>query len=1105
MNYVRGTVATSDDVSLPSPVTVARCAYTPTLPNVLADGGLSCAMKLGSPTGATADAEAIAALFPKMYGQPAVSFEATDAPSPTSSSTPLVVGVVLSGGQAPGGHNVIAGLYDYVVKRCGGTLHGFLGGPRGIFDGNSVVLDDATIDAFRNTGGFDMIASGRDKIHSPEQFAACVAYCTQLGLQGVVVIGGDDSNTNACMLAEHFAACGSGIQCVGCPKTIDNDLKNEFVPVSFGFDTACKVYSEMIGNVALDALSTRKKWHWIRVMGRSASHIALECGLQTQPNICLVGEEVEALGLTLAQVTAQIVDVVVARCAAGKDFGVALVPEGLIEFIPEIGTLISEINEIIPALAAEGVASPQPADVTPRLTAPSAAVFTYLPASIAQQLLLDRDSHGNVMVSAIETEKLLCECVEVELRARADYSGKFTCQFHYFGYEGRSAHPSKFDCDYCYALGFNAGLLLAKGCSGLISSVGNLSAPPAEWTAGGTPLTMLMNMERRSGHDKPVIKKALTELGGKPFAVLAANREVWAAEDCYRTPGPIQFSGAGSDEITLTLLYELEYRASLAAGASEADAAKAPPAGTSAPQVTDAPIPRKPGDASAVTTARRTAAAPEVPPLFAGGKSPVPAAGQRIARGEQDVAALKRIFPATYGLTAPPIVELEAALEARGSGADPVRIGVVFCGRQSPGGHSIVSGIFDCLNPVGVASRGELIGFVNGTVGMSKGNHVVVTRELVDLYRNMGGYDMLGRSKDKMGTPALLDAITATCTSLKLSGLVCIGGNYTIADTAKVAEHLATHQTGAVKTSAIAVPTTIDGDVTNAFVETTVGFDTASRCCATLVGNMAIDSNSAKKYWLFLRCMGRVGSHITLESALQTRPNAILIGEEIRAQHKTLDQIISELADLVLRRRAAGKNFGVVVVPEGLLTFIPEVQGLIREIVAGKTTDQLSPWHRALFQSMPDYIQVQLQREVEATSGSVQLSAIETERLIASLVKDELEKRGKLGKYKSITHFFGYQARCSFPTLFDASYGTTLGMTAVSLIGGKCNGYIACCRNLKQEVSQWQPFGVPIGSLLDVDHSESIAYYAPDLVDVTTEGRAYKLLCAHRAAWAMGE
>jgi 6-phosphofructokinase 1 len=1056
-----------------------------------------------------------------MYGQGAVAFvPSVKGASPpakkakqngTAYGSPLCIGVVLSGGQAPGGHNVIAGLYDYVVKQMGGTLHGFRNGPRGIFDGDSVELDDATIDAFRNTGGFDMIASGRDKIHSPEQFAACVAYCTKLGLQGVVVIGGDDSNTNACMLAEHFAACGSKIQCIGCPKTIDNDLKNASVPVSFGFDTASKVYAEMIGNVALDALSTRKKYHWIRVMGRSASHIALECALQTQPNICLIGEEVEALGLTLAQVTQQIVDTVVARYAAGKDFGVALVPEGLIEFIPEIGALISEINDIIPALAEEGNSAPQPDDVTPRLSAPSAKVFTYLPASIAQQLLLDRDSHGNVMVSAIETEKLLCECVETELAARADYNGKFTCQFHYFGYEGRSAHPSKFDCDYCYALGFNAGLLLARGCSGLISSVGNLSAPPSEWTAGGTPLTALMNMERRSGHDKPVIRKALTELDGKPFAVLAANRARWAADDCYRTPGPIQFSGAGSGDITLTLLYELEQRAAIAAGMSKADAAAAPPTPISAMLVAGAPIPRTPGQNSAVTVRRRAAGPATVPPLLIGSAAVAVTPGQCIARGAQDTAALKRLFPTTYaksasvgGFVGPPIVELVAGASGADAGA-AVRIGVVFCGRQSPGGHNIISGLFEALHPHGGVSRGELVGFINGTDGLSAGNHIVVTRELVDLYGNMGGYDMLGRSKDKMCAPGQLAAITATCTKLALSGLVCIGGNYTIADTAAVSEYLAANQTGAVRTTAVAVPVTIDGDVTNEFVETTVGFDTASRCCATLVGNMAVDSNSAKKYWLFLRCMGRVGSHITLESALQTRPNAILIGEEIRAQHKTLDQIIGELADLVLQRRAAGKNFGVVMVPEGLLTFIPEVQGLIREIVAGKSKDELSPWHRALLESMPEYIQRQLRREVEGTSGSVQLSAIETERLIASLVEGELIKRGKLGKYKSITHFFGYQARCSFPTLFDASYATTLGMTAVALIRGGCNGYLASCRNLKEDLTRWQPFGVPIVSLLDVDHAENTAFYAPDLVDVSPQGRAFKLLCAHRDVWAMGK
>jgi diphosphate--fructose-6-phosphate 1-phosphotransferase len=533
----------------------------------------------------------IQAKFPTLFGQRSVDFVAKvdgdeetevhfshksrDLVPPAHVEGPLRVGVVLSGGQAPGGHNVIAGLYDWVVKEQGGTLFGFKNGPIGVMNGDVVELDDATIDFYRNMGGFDMIGSGRDKIHSPQQFAASLKHCEALQLNGVVVIGGDDSNTNACLLAEYFKANATpgGLRCavLGCPKTIDNDMKNEYVPVSFGFDTACMVYSEQIGSVALDALAEKRTYHWVRVMGRSASHIGLECTLQTQPNFSFVGEEVRANTLTLQDLAKDVADIIVARFAHGKAYGVGIIPEGLIEFIPEVGALIAEISDVV----ADGDFD------AARLSTASRKVFEYLPTKFAEQLLLDRDSHGNVNVSGIETEKLLSQCVAQELAARGAAgdlgahaaAASYDAAFHFFGYEGRSALPSQFDCDYCYALGFNAGLLCSRGFTGMISSVGDLDKPVAEWSCGGMPHTNMMNVERRSGGDKCVIKKALTELDGLPFLTWKAQREEWARSDAYRAPGPMQFSGPTASNCSITLQLEYEQKRGVAAASPKRDLA----------------------------------------------------------------------------------------------------------------------------------------------------------------------------------------------------------------------------------------------------------------------------------------------------------------------------------------------------------------------------------------------------------------------------------------------------------------------------------------------------------------------------------------------------
>lgn len=535
-----------------------RAAYQPKLPK-----GLQGAVKVqeGEPTQSVGDQEEIKKLFPNTYGMPLVEF----VPGDEAMSQKINVGVILSGGQAPGGHNVISGIFDAVKKlNPENKLYGFLMGPGGLVDHNYKELTAEIIDDYRNTGGFDMIGSGRTKLEKEDQFEKGLEIIRELGINAIVIIGGDDSNTNACVLAEYYAAKNYGVQVIGAPKTIDGDLKNDQIETSFGFDTATKTYSEVIGNIERDANSARKYWHFIKLMGRSASHIALECALQTQPNICLISEEIEQKDMTLNQIVEGIAQSVADRAAAGNNFGVVLIPEGLIEFIPSIGRLIDELNDLLAAHGEEYKnleANEQKKYILAHLSAENAETFKTLPSDVARQLSLDRDPHGNVQVSLIETEKLISDMVAdklAEWKNEGKFVGKFAAIHHFFGYEGRCAAPSNFDADYCYALGVSAVQLIANGKTGYMAIVKNTTAPTDEWKAGGVPITMMMNMERRNGEMKPVIRKALVELDGAPFKKFAEKRDEWAKETCYVYPGPIQYWGPASvcDRTTRTLSLE---------------------------------------------------------------------------------------------------------------------------------------------------------------------------------------------------------------------------------------------------------------------------------------------------------------------------------------------------------------------------------------------------------------------------------------------------------------------------------------------------------------------------------------------------------------------
>ncbi len=540
-----------------SPLQKARSKYIPKLPQSLENG---VKLNIGAASEAIADKEVLKRMFPNTYGLPLVTFEAGE----SRDNLPQNVGIILSGGQAPGGHNVISGLFDALKKLNNSSkLFGFIGGPDGLLDNSFIELDLTIINNYRNTGGFDIIGSGRTKIEDDASYDKVITNCLKNGINALVIVGGDDSNTNACVLAEYFKKKDTGIQVIGCPKTIDGDLKNDFVETSFGFDTACKVYSELIGNIQRDANSAKKYWHFIKLMGRSASHISLECALKTQPNIAIVSEEIEKYKLTLNKIVGQIAEIVKKRSNRGENFGTVLIPEGLVEFMPSIKLLIAELNDILasnPEFYKLKTNQEKITFITELLTEDSAKLYSSLPTSFAKQLTLDRDPHGNVQVSKIETEKLLIDMVADRLDKDRSFTGKFNAQSHFFGYEGRCAAPSNFDADYCYSLGYTAALLINSGKTGYMAFIKNLTQSSDKWLAGGVPITMMMNMERRNGHVKPVIQKALVDLEGKPFLTFRSKRKDWAINTDYIYPGPIQYFGPSEvcDSPSETLLLEQE-------------------------------------------------------------------------------------------------------------------------------------------------------------------------------------------------------------------------------------------------------------------------------------------------------------------------------------------------------------------------------------------------------------------------------------------------------------------------------------------------------------------------------------------------------------------
>lgn len=1036
------------------------------LPNVLLAGGRAVKKEAVAASPKDAEAEAIKKLFPNTSGIPLVEFEAGAA---CIDKDPVKVGVVLSGGQAPGGHNVIAGIFDGIKAwNENSTMYGFLDGPHGVFAGNFVVITDEIMDGFRNTGGFDMLGSGRHKIETEEQFRDSMTVCNAIGLDGLVVIGGDDSNTNGAVLAEYFKANGCKTKVIGAPKTIDGDLKcPPHLPVSFGFDTACKTYATLVGNVAVDALSAQKYYHLVRLMGRSASNIALEVALLTHPNACLLGEEVAEQKQSLKDITIELADMIEARSKDGKDYGVILLPEGLIEFIPEFNSLISEINDKL----AQPEIQPTEEAILNVLSKENADCFRYLPAFIRAQLLLDRDPHGNVQVAKIETEKLLAATVQSELENRraSGYKGTFSPQFHAFGYEGRAGMPTVFDSSYCYALGYTASSLLVNGCTGLIASVKNLLAPCKEWQCGGVPVTSLCVIERRKGKDKPVIRKALVEMTGdlsQPFQFYKKIRNNLRILDMYRIPGPMQFDMVNcevSKDIPMTLQLEL---------------------GRSWEVQVPQEKPKRMGNFLFLPQAKKMRSElqkwrmdrrhrlPEAISAFNGN-------AVTVERGEETcVNAHTEVVSRYFSEVHAPLLDIVPTEERREPIADK-KIGVVFCGRQAPGCHDFVCGLVDMMPP---NFGNKLYGFVGGTKGFLDKQAVELTSEICDAFRGTGGLDMLGRTVDRINTKDESEKAKITCQEFDLDGLVLVGGARTNTDAAYLAEYFKQNK---VKTAVVGVPCGIEGSMVNEFVEASLGFDSNAKAMAQLVGNTAIDGSSARKYYYFLKLMdssttgGKVPtSHVALEVALETKPNLLLLTEEVDDHRNNLREIVSGIADVISDRADDGKNFGTILVAEGLLAAIPEFRTLIKELegvpmpsTVEKALPELTTWSAALFQSLPEFIQKQLLLERQS-NAALQLSQLETERLMAWLVEDELKQRKKKGAFKGsfspVCQFLGYQARCSMPSDFDSDYAYALGGTAAVLASRSCNGYMAVVSDLAQPVERWHPGGVPFTAMLQV-------------------------------------
>ncbi|XP_026192736.1 uncharacterized protein LOC34621637 [Cyclospora cayetanensis] len=987
--------------------------------------------------------------FPATFGKKYVELVPSlysGAPSPREPqehtlSKALRIGIVLSGGPAPGGHNVISGLYDFVKQRHPESmLVGFMGGLDGVMNQNYTVVTEELMEDFRNQGGFDMLWSGRGRVGGEEDIRRAREVCESLELHGFVLVGGDGSNSNAALLAESFETHLPSCCVIGVPKTIDGDLKNAMIEASFGFDTAAKTYSELIGNLCIDVNSSQKVYHFVRVMGRSASHLVLECAMQARPNLVFIGEEVERENMSLERIVQELVDLVVKRADQGKMYGVILVPEGLIEFIPEMKQLISELNAV---LRTESVFKPE-------LLKTTRAVWDFLPDVIQEQLLMDRESTGYIQVAKIATERLLILLLENELSKQGRDPELWSFMPHYFGYEGRCAMPSNFDANYCYSLGFVAGV----------------------------PFTSMMCVKQDAkGVAFPAITRSLVDLDGPLFKVFCEAREHWKFGDYYRVPGPIQFEGPTADEPAYAvsiptkdeLLHQTESICHIGVGGS---------------------VVKSFGFLSALQRERLTHR-PPVPPLCLDPKCKARPTKQVLCKDPYTQRQVLMHYPYLANSTLFYLHEV-----AHDKYTPPIsfglRVGFVLISRQSPGVMNVLWGLHERLKMV----QGKCLAFF-GLNGLIERRYMEVTDENLELFLNQGGCELTGRSTShSLGATENQESVRQSCEELMLDGLVMPGSAFAMSEAALLAEYFLARQ---CRTSIIGIPATGSNNLTGEFIETCVGFDSSTKVYAALIGNVLTDAASMPKYWHFIRLMGRQPSFEVLECALQTHPNVVIIAEEYGAADKTLLHVVQDIADVVCRRADLGRNFGTVLIPDALLMHLPnmkillaELRRIIREaqakgemrkaqVMSQQLMDvdswenndpeswnwRLTPWSAALFKTFPKFIRREL---VQVDMGEIRFERLETEELLAQMVKEELEYRASVGRYsgkfQAVTHFFGYQGRSSMPSTFDANLAFAYGNLASILVESGVTGHCCSIRGLCGNPKEWHLGSVPFVSLM---------------------------------------
>ncbi|KAK1443727.1 hypothetical protein BgAZ_206030 [Babesia gibsoni] len=999
----------------------------------------------------------------------------------------LKIGLVLSGGPAPGGHNVIAGLFDYLyLRNTQSQLIGFHGGLDGLFKRKNDIITLQAMDKFRNMGGFNMLLSGRGKISCKDDLDKAVEAVNELDLDGLVIVGGDGSNSNAAILANHFASHCNVVSpdgrptlrkpccVVGIPKTVDGDVQSHNIEISFGFDTAARTYSELIGNLCTDASSTQYSYHFIRVMGRSASHLALECGMQTHPNIVFIGEEVKRKQMSLSAIVDTVVDLMEKRYAMGKPYGVVLIPEGLIEFIPEIDVLIGELNEIL-SKSEEPLTSLPPEKLTK-----SRATWESLPESIREQLLMGREATGYVMLAKIATERLLLMLVEKRIaEQKLDHLASLRFMTHYFGYEGRCAIPSAFDSSYCYSLGYNAGVLIGAKRNGYMSVIKDLSFPIREWLPLGVPFLHLMQMIDLSGSRVPAIRKTLLNLDGDLFKVFEKVRDIWAYHDLYRSPGPIQLF---DDEVQCCFSI---------AGPTVEDLI-----GNFRPEENKNKrfLLHRRIDCMSDLQRRRLNVIPAIPSICSDPRARMKMFKQVLSHDpytrDQIVLNYPYMTRKCHFNQYEVVCNYPDAEGLDGSRLSPLKVGVVVISKQAPGVLNVIWGLYERIK----LSGGTCIAF-NGSKGLIDGDYIELCASDFDLFRNQGGLEMVHRSRvqyfhDRNNWEAALQ----TCLKLQLDGLVILGDEFAMTQAALLTEFFLRKN---CNTGIVGVPVAGSNGLACQLIEGCIGFDSNAQLYASLVGNVLTDAISMPKYWHFVKILGRYPSLDVLECALQTHPNFIIIAEEYGSADKTLFDVVRDIADAVCQRAKMGKNFGTVLIPDHLVLHLPNTKSMLTELRAvfteaaavGKRKEavesflncsisnkeenewvkKMTPWSLGVFTSLPFYIR----EEIVSCGIEGDLELLDIEIMLAKMVKEELnirkEKGEYSGNYNAVTHYFGYQGRCCMPSEFDCSLAFAYGHLAGIALESKLTGCCCSIRGLCGTIKDWKMYVIPLTSLMRVD------------------------------------